>query len=199
MALGPVAPGTTPVREDQRRLLKPDYAWIQRQADLNAAEAENIRRYLDWASTARPRARERILTDNYLQTVNRRMFGDVWKWAGTYRRHDLENEFASPWIRIAEDKLNVWRDLQVLRDVTPQEFAIRMHHRIVRVHPFVDGNGRTSRAIADFVMTRVSKLPALTWGSRELRTAGAGRDDYILAMQQADRGDYTALMRFCAS
>jgi Fic-DOC domain mobile mystery protein B len=199
MAIGPQPPGATPVREEDRRQLKPKYAWIELQSDLNDAEASNIRAYEDWATRARPGDLANILTDSYLQKIHRQMFGDVWKWGGKYRTHDLENEFSSKHVRIREDMLNTWRDIESLRDVSPQERVVRLHHRIVKVHPFTNGNGRVSRAIADFILERQYGAPRLPWGAGDLRMAGNLRDRYIAAIQRADRNQYDDLIAFCTS
>lgn len=199
MALATTPPGATRVREEDRQRLKRQYAWITTQEELNIEEAAQIGRYLNWATKARPGGIENILADDYLKRINRRMFGAIWKWAGSYRRHNLDNEFTSPHQNIGVDMRNLWADLRELRDVAPQEFAVRLHHRIVKVHPFTDGNGRTSRAVADFVLQRHYGLQPLTWGNGDLRTAGVPRAAYIAALGQADRGHYVDLVRFCTN
>ncbi len=55
---------------------------IVTQADLNAAEEANILRAMEWAR--RSRRRDTISRD-YVLLLHKRMFGDVWAWAGSWR------------------------------------------------------------------------------------------------------------------
>ena len=59
--------------------------WVVTQADLNAAEEANI---LDALSWTRRRRRTTLLDRAFVLDLHRRMFGDVWTWAGTWRRRE---------------------------------------------------------------------------------------------------------------
>lgn len=62
------------------------------------------------------------------------------------------------------------------------------HYEFIRIHPFVNGNGRTGRLLMNLI--------ALKFGYRPMELyhrEGNGRKIYIDAMKAADRGDYTAL------
>jgi fido (protein-threonine AMPylation protein) len=72
--------GHTPLDDVAMQGLKP--AWIATLADLNSAEQENI---LKAMRSRRPTA-QALLTDGYLRDLHGAMFGDVWSWAGSYRR-----------------------------------------------------------------------------------------------------------------
>ena len=74
--------------------------------------------------------------------------------------------------------------------------AIRFHHRLVSIHPFPNGNGRHARLIADVLIEHLG-APRFSWGgSRSLVDASALRQQYIAALQRADRGDLSALLAF---
>lgn len=46
------------------------------------------------------------------------------------------------------------------------ETAAWAHHKVIRIHPFIDGNGRTARLLIDLVFKRAG-LPYITdWGAR---------------------------------
>ena len=47
------------------------------------------------------------------------------------------------------DDVRYWREH---RTYAPDEIAVRLHHRIVSVHPFPNGNGRHSRLMADLLV-----------------------------------------------
>lgn len=75
------------------------------------------------------------------------------------------------------------------------EAAVRLHHRLVWIHPFANGNGRHSREMAD-VLVRCLGQPAFTWGSRRLVDPSDTRQQYLTALRAADRGNYEPLVRF---
>ena len=62
--------------------------------------------------------------------------------------------------------------------------AAWMHHRFVRTHPFQDGNGRVSRMLMAYAYLRRGEPPPVIAAER--------RDDYIDALERADRGDLRA-------
>jgi fido (protein-threonine AMPylation protein) len=66
---------------------------------------------------------------------------------------------------------------------------------LVAVHPFVNGNGRHARLLADVVLFN-RELPPIDWGGPALEGAGAARSRYIQALQSADKGDYEPLLEF---
>ncbi|MBL9219800.1 MAG: Fic family protein [Opitutaceae bacterium] len=81
----------------------------------------------------------------------------------------------------------------------PVEIAVRLHHRMVVIHPWPNGNGRHARLLADIVVAARGQL-ALTWGaSLDLVQPGLARRQYIAALQSADQGDYAPLIAFATS
>ena len=54
-----------------------------------------------------------------------------------------------------------------------------------RVHPFIDGNGRTGRLVINLVLVRLGYPPVVIFKRQ--------RAAYLTAMQRADSGDYGAL------
>jgi fido (protein-threonine AMPylation protein) len=81
----------TPLDPGLRNDLLP--TWITNRSDLNEAEQENILKGSAWARRNRrtPEATD-ILTDSYVKTLHERMFGEVWRWAGSYRQNELTSE-----------------------------------------------------------------------------------------------------------
>src|SRR5258708_39726629 len=63
-------------------------SWITDRNDLNAAEQDNIVKGATWARRRRGTAAA-MLTDGFVRTLHKRMFGEVWKWGGTYRQNEL--------------------------------------------------------------------------------------------------------------
>jgi fido (protein-threonine AMPylation protein) len=96
---------------------------------------------------------EEILSDHFLRDVHLRLYGDIWTWAGRLRTRELNIGIAPEQIaatlRTSLENLRYrWDHTQ---DWTPREFGIAVHAETVRIHPFIDGNGRTTRLLADLV------------------------------------------------
>ena len=80
----------------------------------------------------------------------------------------------------------------------PDEIAVRLHHRLVAIRPFSNGNGRHARLLADLLVERLGR-PRFTWGSRSLVDASETRQRYIAALQAADARDSAPLLAFVRS
>ena len=78
----------------------------------------------------------------------------------------------------------------------PDNLAARIHCRLVSVHPFVNGNGRCTRLMADLYLTSIGASP-FTWGGTDLDLDGSGRAEYIAALvKAADTDNYADLIQF---
>jgi len=187
-------PGATPLEEEELEGLR--QAWITTRSDVNEAEFDNIvkaqqgwdRRRLDL---------ERLLDDKMVRDLHRDMFGDVWRWAGTYRRTEknigIDPTDISVEVRNLVEDAKYWFDTS--DSATLDRAAVRFHHRLVSIHPFPNGNGRHAREIADRVLRAVGR-PPFTWGGAGLGTDNEVRSTYIRALGQADLGDLSALEAF---
>lgn len=97
--------------------------------------------------------------------LHKRMLGNTWTWAGTYRKSD--KNIGCDWRQVAVRVRNLLEDTkyQIKHTVTePDELAIRFHHRLVLIHPFPNGNGRHSRLITDLLLQKIGIKP-FSWGS----------------------------------
>lgn len=74
------------------------------------------------------------------------------------------------------------------------EIATRIHHRAVQIHPFLNGNGRWSRMLANIYLKQHGLSPA-KWNDELLAKENLHRDDYIKALKKADNGDYRDLIK----
>ena len=75
------------------------------------------------------------------------------------------------------------------------EIAVRLHHKLVQIHPFPNGNGRLSRLMADLVLNELEGTK-LYWGDANLATVSEIRLKYIESLRKADAGDYNDLLNF---
>jgi Fic-DOC domain mobile mystery protein B len=127
------------------------------------------------------------------------MFGKVWRWAGHYRKTE-KNLGVDPW-RIGAgcaelfDTVRYWIETATYDS---DELAVRLHHQLVSIHPFPNGNGRHSRLMADLLVTAIGGRP-FTWGGGSLGQDGDLRRRYIAALQQADVHDIGPLLDFARS
>jgi Fic-DOC domain mobile mystery protein B len=186
--------GATNVTPEERAELIP--TWIVTRDDLNRAERANIAAGLRWAR----RGRFDPLDPLSLFTLHRRMFGDVWRWAGKPRDSE-KNIGVADWWRVREHLHMLTGDIaaQVAADARPpDDIAIEFHHRLVSIHVFPNGNGRHARLSADLLAERLGR-PPFTWGRADLVDPGDARAAYIAALKAADRFDLGPLIAFARS
>lgn len=181
--------GATPI-EDVSDLIP---THITSRSDLNEWEAANIlkavRKYLSVPSALE-------ITVSWIKQVHKEMFDQTWKWAGEFRRrnfnlgvdwHNIQGQ-----LKLLIDDLSYWEKENTF-DFLQQ--SVRLHHRLVKIHPFVNGNGRHARLVADiFLFSKNHKLP--TWPNKHLIEATELRQKYISALKSADKGDYVPLEEF---
>jgi Fic-DOC domain mobile mystery protein B len=192
--------GATPIDPNEEKDLIPSN--ITTQAELNEAEYRNIVRARSWA---RGRTHRHLVTVGFLERLHERMFGEVWKWAGTRRQNELQNEKFTPFYAIATETETVLADLRHrLLHAPPNtqgqwdRLGAEFHHRIVKIHYFNNGNGRHARELTDLLLMHYGQEP-FTWGSGSLTSSGATRDRYIVALHAADDGDLALLTEFVRS
>jgi len=78
--------GNTPIRPEEAEQLIPKISTMK---ELNEYEALNILEAQTWAFSNRTMNSTNPLEKSYVHTLHAKMFDQVWKWAGTYRRHEL--------------------------------------------------------------------------------------------------------------
>jgi Fic-DOC domain mobile mystery protein B len=184
---------STPLSPEEREGLIPSYITLR--GELNEAEQANILEANAWAFS---RKRD-VLDQHFLNTLHQRMYGNVWRWAGVYRRSQKN---------IGVDYYKIPTELRALLDdcrywlehdtYPPDEIAARFHHRLVSIHCYPNGNGRHARLSADLLLTSL-KLDRFSWGSANLIDAGATRASYVAALRAADNHDYGRLLAFVRS
>lgn len=180
--------GATPVDEDEAADLLPPH--IRTRDELNVWEQQNILEAALWAA----RARTAALTESAIRELHRRMFDRTWGSAGKYRTSD--KNIGVYWATIPVAIRNLIDDgvHWLAHQIFPiDEAAIRMHHRMVKIHPFPNGNGRHARLWCDMLLAQNDRGP-IAWKSRELDGKGEARRAYIDALRQADREDYQPLL-----
>lgn len=189
--------GQTPLDEDEKEglLIKT----IATRGELDEFEQQNIEQAVLWSLNRSFKA-DAVFTEDFIRAVHKRMYNNVWAWAGEFRKTNKN---------IGVDKWQIPTELRYLLDDAkfwyanntygPDEISIRLKHRLVSIHCFSNGNGRHSRLMADIVIEKIFKLPVFTWGAGNLVKQGDARAIYLKAIREADAGKYDGLMQFARS
>jgi Fic-DOC domain mobile mystery protein B len=181
-------PGNTPLHPDDAAGLIPALAT---RGELDEWERKNILVAQRWIFNPRIVSRRDPLDEIYVRELHRRMFGETWKWAGTYRRRDGLN-IGCPFAEIYQ-RLPVllgngrhWIENETFE---VDEIAVRFHHKLVwEIHPFSNGNGRHARMIADVLAVK-HRRPKFTWGRVNLAELEPRRETYLAALRALDAND----------
>lgn len=182
---------STPLTAEEKDGLK--LKWITLRSELNEAEARNIAQAQIWLMSNK---KKDIYSDTFLRELHKKMFGDVWKWAGTYRTSE-RNIGVAPY-QIPMKLMQLFDDMKFWienKTYSNHDIAVRLHHKLVQIHPFPNGNGRVSRLMADQVLEKLEGTK-LYWGNTNLVNVSEVRSAYIAALREADEGDYSALIEF---
>ena len=144
--------GQTPIDDDEKQGLLIPTVTVRR--ELDEFEQQNIENAVQWTMSRSFTASE-ILTEDFVRRLHSRMFSDVWKWAGEFRRTNKN---------IGVDRFQIRIELRTLLDdcgfwiehttYPEDEIAVRFSHRLVSIHCFPNGNGRHSRLIADVIVEK---------------------------------------------
>jgi Fic-DOC domain mobile mystery protein B len=192
---GPQPDGATQLTPTEEQDLIPSHITIR--SELNALEQANILQAEAWLLTSRRKPDP--LNPGFLKELHHRMFGSVWKWAGTYRKS--ERNIGIHWPKISLELETLCRDAEFWKAehvYSPDEIAIRFHHRLVWIHCYPNGNGRHARLAADLVILSLGGK-RFSWGGASLEAPTEVRRTYIGALRKADDGDPSDLLKFARS
>ena len=185
--------GATPLDPDELEGLK--FSHVTTRGELDALEQANIEQGLIWLGRRR---KSDVLTDQFVRQLHKRLFGDVWSWAGTYRLRE-KNIGVDP-MRIGVGVLQLLDDARYWAGhgtYPPLEAAARFHHQLVKIHPFANGNGRHARIMADIYLEEYFDHAPIDWDKGEtLMHDNTRRDAYIAALRAADGFEFAPLLAF---
>lgn len=173
--------GQTPLGEEEKDGLK--IKSITTQGELDEFEQLNIEKAVEWTihTNLKP---EIILTEKFIKNLHKKMYGDVWKWAGEFRR--TEKNIGTHWTNIGLELKILLEDTKYWienKTFPPEEIAIRFKHRIVSIHCFPNGNGRHSRMMADLIMESIFGHELFSWHQSNMVKASEIRKEYITALR----------------
>jgi Fic-DOC domain mobile mystery protein B len=182
--------GATPLSPDDMEGLLPKY--ITTRSELNDAEFKNISE----ASTKFFISKKKLQFNvSFLFKIHKEMFGNVWSWAGrkriTNKNIGIDKTQIDVEMRKLIDDYEYWKEnnMEIL------EISARLHHRLVYIHPFNNGNGRWARFIVNlFLIEQMNSY--LNFPEDDLILATKIRKAYIQALLEADNLHYEPLINF---
>jgi len=189
--------GATPLNPDEINGLLLTH--ITEKSELDRWEQENIIEALAWLEKQKTKD---ILNELFMKQLHKRMFGNVWEWAGSLRK--AEKNLGVHWYLIPTelqklcDNVEYWIENKTFSE---DEIAVRFHHLLVSIHLFPNGNGRHARIMADTLLELYLQKSRFTWGSNaNLTEPGEVRDRYIQSLREADNHKgYKHLLDFARS
>jgi Fic-DOC domain mobile mystery protein B len=181
-------PGETPITDVSELKVK----GIVYRSELNAVEAANITKALSRYFGGPLTRTEAPFDYAWFLQLHREMFEDVWGWAGRLRTSTtnigIEPRFIEQRLYELSKNLPFWENEPLLMQAT------MLHHQAVHIHPFENGNGRWSRALANIWLYLNGQEPT-QWPGTALSEQSSIRGEYIEAIKAADKGDYGHLLK----
>ncbi|WP_266206380.1 Fic/DOC family protein [Pontibacter kalidii] len=137
------------------------------------------------------------ITTSLILDIHRTAFGEVYEWAGKWRNKDLQvGSYTPPRFfdiprLMSEFIYDLNYRLQNLDNNNTNTLVRDLawaHHKMVHIHPFVNGNGRSARLITD-LLAYMHGYQSVELYQRE----GDGRKKYLQAVKLADTHDFSEL------
>jgi Fic-DOC domain mobile mystery protein B len=189
--------GQTPLDDEEKEGLL--ISTVATREELDEFEQQNIEEAIKWTLSKKFKLNN-LFTEAFVKDVHKRMYKDVWSWAGNFRKTN-KNIGVDRW-KVAVELKNLLEDVKFWTEnktFSPDEMAIRFKHRVVSIHCFSNGNGRHSRLMADIIIEKIFNKPVFTWGAGSLSRESENRKKYLDALKLADAGNYKALLLFARS
>ncbi|MFM1758342.1 MAG: hypothetical protein RL193_919 [Actinomycetota bacterium] len=160
--------GTTLIEDDEKiGLLLP----ITTRGQLNLAEAKGIdKATLKYLKSMRKLKPNTLLKDSFAKKFHKELFGEIWDWAGKYRKVATMPGIDWHQIPLQLNQLmqNTSTHISFLQDISDsskkEELVAEFAYKLVWIHPFRNGNGRWSRAYADLLADALD-IERFGWGS----------------------------------
>lgn len=180
------------LRPDEIDALVPTF--VATRDDVAIAEQANIEAATRWAFGRRRVAEPHVLMSvEFADDLHRRMFGDVWRWAGEHSPDRTVTgvlpDRIRPRLESAFKNAHYWHDHQL---GTPEERAVRLHDALVKIRPYRVGNRRHARFLADLYL-HVAGRQRLSWSLDPDGTAGISGAEVATETSAASRADLNAL------
>lgn len=189
--------GQTPIDEEEKEGLLIET--ISTKGELDEFEQLNIEEALQWVISKKFK-QQQVFSEKFICNLHKRMYGNVWGWAGKFRKTEKNIGVISYHIpmqlKVLCDDILFW-----IKNKTypPEEIAIRFKHRLVSIHCFPNGNGRHSRLMADIIIEKLFGKKPFSWNAENLSKDSDTRKAYLNAVKKADNNEYQPLLEFANS
>lgn len=186
--------GQTPLSEEEKEGLL--IRSITTHGELDEHEQLNIEEAIKWIINSKFK-KDKILTEKFIKTLHKKMLGNVWSWAGEFRKS--EKNIGVKWVNIGIELRTLLNDTNYWIEngtYAPDEIAIRFKHRLVNIHCFPNGNGRHSRIMADILIEFIFAKQIFSWNQSNMVKADETRKEYIRSIREGDKGDISHLIKF---
>ncbi|MCX6763222.1 MAG: Fic family protein [Candidatus Moranbacteria bacterium] len=159
-------------------------------------EAKNHQEALKYLYDLLEKDKKNTFSENLIQSLNQIVQQNIDKeWAGRYRNSGVIIGGAD---HKPPEALEIPKLMQNLigwvgdnkKKLHPVELASILHHKLVYIHPFFDGNGRTSRLVMNITLMQ-SGFPLVI-------VLKSDRKKYYQTLSFADKGDYASFVNFIA-
>ncbi len=158
-------------------------------------EAKNHQEALEYLYDLVEKGKKNTFSENLIRSLNQIVQQNIDKeWAGRYRNSGVIIGGA---LHRPPEAIDVPRQMKELikwysdnQKMHPVELASIIHHKLVYIHPFFDGNGRTSRLVMNIILMQAG-FPLVV-------VMKTDRKRYYTALSLADKGDYFSFVNFIA-
>lgn len=159
-------------------------------------EAKNHYEALEYLSDLVEKNKQHTISELLIRNLHQIIVQETDKdWAGKYRNSNVVIGGTS---HTPPDALDVPKEMKKLvywlqkniNKLHPIELAAFAHHKLVYVHPFFDGNGRTARLFMNLILMQKGYPLVIVLKNDRKR--------YYDALSQADKDSYLKLIRFIA-
>lgn len=157
-------------------------------------EAKNHQEALEYLYELVEKGKNHTVSERFIRNLHQLVTQDIdRKWAGKYRNSNVIIGGADHTPPDAIEVPNKMRELMEWlkgnkKKLHVIELAALLHHKLVYIHPFFDGNGRTSRLAMNLLLMQVG-YPLVIILKND-------RKKYYRVLGRADQGDLLPLIRF---
>lgn len=158
-------------------------------------EAKNHQEALNYLYDLIEKGKKNSFSENLIRSLNQIVQQNIDKeWAGRYRNSGViiggSKHLPPEAIEVPHLMKKMMEWYAVNKKLHPVELASIIHHKLVFIHPFFDGNGRTSRLVMNIILMQSGFPLAVVLKNDRLR--------YYSALSAADKGDYASFVNFIA-
>lgn len=158
-------------------------------------EAKNHQEALEYSYDLLEQDKKNTFSENLIRSLNQIVQQNIDKeWAGRYRNSGVIIGGAThrppEAIEVPKQMTELIKWCSNNKKIHPVELASIIHHKLVYIHPFFDGNGRTSRLVMNIILMQAG-FPLVV-------VMKTDRKRYYASLSLADKGDYSSFINFIA-